>query len=156
MGKCAAIGDDTARLACYDAVASVAPAPVPAKPNGPSAAPAAVAATATAAAVPAVAEEAVVEKAPGPLTDDVGKERVKGADRGDNPQYSAVVTRCEESPSSGQIYFIMENGQVWKQSNYRRLSLRNCQFEVTLTKDAFGYEIYIPEKDRTVRVSRIR
>lgn len=148
LGKCKGIESDSERLVCFDAVAAMtgdekaaAPAPEPASPPTEPA--------------PAVATRT---EAPGvvPLNDEVGKERVDGARTEETPKYAGTVTRCEESRQSGQTYFFFENGQVWKQANYRRLNLRNCRFDVTVAKDTFGYELHIPSKDRRVRVSRIR
>ena len=50
----------------------------------------------------------------------------------------------------------MENGQVWKQSNYRQLAFKNCDFDIEISKGTFGYQMYIPSKDRSVRVARVR
>ena len=141
LAECAAIADDTQRLACFDALASrqpAQPAPAPApppEPAGPAPAPAA---------------------GPVPITDEIGRERVDGAREEEKPEYSATVTRCEESRQSGQTYFYFENGQVWRQSNYRRLRFRECRFEITLSEDTFGYSMYIPSEDRRIRVTRIR
>lgn len=96
------------------------------------------------------------ENVPLPVPDDLGIERVKGADREAAPEYSTVVSRCEVSKKSNQTYFFLENGQVWRQSNYRRLNFRDCRFDATLSKDTFGYKLFIPSKDRKVRVTRIR
>lgn len=162
LNECAGIASDSDRLRCFDAVAAMAADRVSGSQtvsattavdeaggvtatNKPDASGAAAATTAT-----------VTQAAMAPLTDDVGIERVKGAQKEEPPEYAAVVTRCERNPQSEQLYFFFENGQVWKQNNYRRLSYRDCRFEVTLSKDAFGYEMYVPSKDRTVRVTRIR
>lgn len=170
LSKCAQIADDGDRLICYDALSALAvpdagsvatsnPAPevAPAPASTPEAAPSTGAAVAAGTGV--AATTAAVPQAPEgstPLSDDVGKERVQNAERPEAPIYSATVSRCEESRSSGQYFFVMENGQVWKQANYRRLGWKNCRFGVTITKDGFGYEMYVPEKERTVRVTRIR
>lgn len=106
--------------------------------------------------VAAAAGTSTAQSSAVPLSDDVGLERVKGAEREKTPEYAAVVTRCERNPQTDQMYFYLENGQVWKQSNYRRLNYRDCRFEVTLRKDGFGYKLYIPSKDRNVRVNRLR
>jgi len=106
--------------------------------------------------VAAAASASTAQSATVPLTDDFGIERVKGVEREESTEYAAAVTHCERNAQSEQLYFFFENGQVWRQSNYRRLYFRDCRFEVTLAKDRFGYELYIPSKDRTVRVTRIR
>ena len=117
-------------------------------------------ASATETPAPAAAPQAVTTPATGdapvPITDEVGRERVEGAREDERPEYSANVIRCEENQQSGQTYFFFENGQVWKQANYRRLRFRECRFEVTLTEDNFGYSMHIPSRDRQFRVTRIR
>ncbi len=133
LAECAAIEADMERLACFDALAAMDEVEPPAPPAAPAA--------------PA---------GPVPVTDEVGRERVEGPSRPEAPVYTANVTRCEENRQSGQTYLFFENGQVWRQANYRRLRLRECQFEVELTEDSFGYSVYIPSHDRRFRVTRIR
>ncbi len=144
--KCAEIEDDAERLACWDDLATRDPselahlAPTPAAPADSPPAP------------PAI----TVEEGPTPITDEIGRERVEGGREEERPEYSATVIRCEENQQSGQTFFFFENGQVWKQANYRRLRFRECRFEITLSEDNFGYSLYIPSEDRRVRVTRIR
>jgi len=142
LNRCAAITDDSARLTCYDALADVL---VPAEGGSTVA----VAAPAVAAGLDSAAEVT-------PITDSVGKERVEQKDVDEAPRFSAKVTSCRKNPQSGQYSFSFDNGQVWKQSNYRSLSMRNCEFDVEIAKVAFGYEMYIPSKDRRIRVSRLK
>ena len=184
LNGCAGIENDGDRLKCFDAVAAMADEGGPATERDVKEAAmdtdavATIDDEATPASRPDVAEPvaadvvgaeasvstdvavaagaAVAQSAPVPLTEDVGLERVKGAEREKPPEYAAVVTRCERHPQSALLYFYLENGQVWKQSSNRRLNYRDCQFEVTLTKDAFGYKLYVPSKDKKVRVTRIR
>lgn len=158
FSKCSAIPDDADRLACFDAVASAETA-APEAPESQATLPAESASeaatapeTAAAPAVPVAATAPVHE----PIRDEIGKERVKDAEKPEAKKYSATVTRCDENPQSGQTYFFFDNGQVWKQSRYRRLRFRDCDFPVTVAKDGFGYEMYIPDKDRTIRITRIR
>jgi len=171
MQKCAGIEDEDARLICFDALATLAPdatekaQSVPEAPSQLSdmsgasekASPAAAAAPVAPAALATDdgGRVPVAEDTAQPLTDDVGKERVDPTQR-ENPEYAARVVRCDRNRQSGQLYFFFDNDQVWKQANYRRMSLGDCQFEVRLSKDAFGYELYIPSKDRKVRVTRLR
>ena len=144
INSCASITDDNARLTCFDALAAmlgdVPVAEVVEAPNAPAAAAAAVVVVATAA----------------PLTDDIGKERVEPKDPEEQPRYASHVTACKESIQSGQYYFTLDNGQVWKQSNYRRLGFKNCDFDIEISKGTFGYQMYIPSKDRSVRVARVK
>lgn len=168
LDKCAVIQSDDDRLVCYDALAllndsvaadPVAPAPMPAEQAAPAMAPAP-AQPAAPAVVPAPAESAATAMAETPpevlpLGDEIGKTGVQ-QDEAAPQKYSARVTRCVEHKQSGQYYFYFDNGQLWKQSNYRKLRWRECEFDVIITKGMLGFDMYIPEKDRTVRVSRRR
>ena len=141
INSCASITEDGARLTCFDALAAMlGDVPEAEATNAPAAATAAVVVAATTA----------------PLTDDIGKERLEPKDPDEQPRYASHVTSCKESIKSGQYFFTMENGQVWKQSNYRRLGFKNCDFDVEISKGTFGYQMYIPSKDRSVRVARVR
>jgi len=141
INSCASISEDKARLTCFDALASmIGDAPVAEAMDAPVAATAAV----------------VVAETAAPLTDDIGKERVDPKDPEEQPRYASHVTACKESIQSGQYYFTLDNGQVWKQSNYRRLGFKNCDFDIEISKGTFGYQMYIPSKDRSVRVARVK
>ncbi len=157
LETCASIAEDDARLTCFDALAALlvdgqdtnqavaptaAPAIVAAEPAVEAVAPAVVAATSAA--------------GPVPLTDEVGKERIEPPQAEDREKYASRVESCQESVQSGQTYFTLENGQVWKQSNYQRLSFRNCEFDIEISKGMFGYSMYIPSKDRNIRVTRVK
>ena len=145
LNKCAGIGDDENRLACYDALATVL------ADDQDSVGDAGTVAATTAATAAVAADVGSV-----PLTDEIGKERVEPKSDDEQPRFAANVTSCQKSAQSGQFYFIFENGQVWKQSNYRSLNLRDCVFDVEISKSGFGYQMYIPSKDRTVRVARVK
>lgn len=157
LNKCAAISDAADRLSCYDALAAVlspvgdqGAAYVPASRAEPAAA------QTTAGVAAATTAVATSQTGAVPLNDDVGKERVQAASEQERTRYASHVTKCEESQPSGQTYFFMDNGQVWKQAKYRRLNFKDCDFEVEITKGTFGYEMHIPSKDRNIRISRIR
>lgn len=130
---CASIAENDARLTCFDAVAAL-------MVDGQG------------------AEDVVASAAasPVPLTDEVGKERIEPIDADEREKYSAHVVACQESAQSGQYYFTLDNGQVWKQSNYRRLGFRDCEFDIEISKGSLGYNMYIPSKDRNVRVARVK
>lgn len=127
LETCQAVEDESDRLACYDELAA------------------------------SMAPSAGEETAALILDDDVAKTEVKGANV-EQPVYTAAVTRCEQAKQEQRLYFFMENGQVWQQSNAKRLRLKDkdCQFDVTITKDGFGWILKIPSEDRRIRVRRVR
>lgn len=144
VSACRAIGDDDRRLECYDELApsqasvdepvaavSEAPATPPAEPEEPAAAP---------------------PRHPAPISDDVGF----ASDEDDEPEYAVRVTQCQEAARGQQLFFHLDNGQVWKQTDYRRLRLRECDFDAVIVKGSFGFRMQMPDIDRTVRVSRVR
>jgi hypothetical protein len=153
LNECAAIEDDAARLACYDALVAVQ---VDDQDDAGDVGTVTATTATTAVVVADVVTDVVADDAPALLTDDVGRERIEPKSDDDQPRFAASVTSCQKSVQSGQYYFVFENGQVWKQSNYRNLSLRDCAFDVEISKTGFGYQMYIPSKDRTVRVARVK
>ena len=141
LGKCRAVSDDAARLACYDALAT------PAKPPAPPAAPAPV-------TEPVAAEAAL------PVPEDLGAEALPGKPEKKEPEkeketFSATVTRCTENVD-GRYVFYFENGQVWKQAKDNRLYFRECRFDVTITKDFFGYKMQQVGEKKRIRIKRVR
>lgn len=160
MQRCATIDDSTARLACFDELAgrdTPAPAAEATAPE-PSAEPVLVAEPAT---QPSAEPVPVAEPAPEPVAaktlDDIDSETQprSAGNKDEELQIRARVTRCEKSARK-RYYFVFDNGQVWKQTSDKRLSYRECDFEVTITKDFFGYKMQRDgEKGRT-RISRVR
>ena len=167
LSQCSRLEDDTERLACYDVLSgkdvptagapeSQAPAPAETNPapaareeatsvEAPAATPAAGVAAAGAAASDAEADAGDYA----PLTDDVGAEA---------PEFRPVRTRVTDcrKDHSGKYYFFFENGQVWKQRDSSRLYFRDCDFEVTITKDFFGYKMQVAGEDGETRIGRIK
>lgn len=138
LRECAAVGDNTVRLACFDEIAESLLA----------------AQSRASDATPATAES-VDDDQPKPLTNDVGK----GADSGKEQRreiYTATVTHCEHNRRLNEFFFFLENGQVWKMSNFRRPVVGECRFDVTIEKDFFGFRMDIPSEDASFRVSRVR
>jgi hypothetical protein len=80
-----------------------------------------------------------------PLPDDLGSP--------ENVQYSTVVTSCKKG-YYGDLYFVFDNGQVWKHTGNRRLRLKECNFNATIMKDAFGYKMQADGIDGSIRVKR--
>ncbi len=178
LHACQAIADAELRLACYDELVKVqsrTPAPVEAMNSSPAqAAPepadtppaaAAVAASADAAASTAAPTPKPIDNPPEgaltakqepqsvPLTDDVGSWSGQIGNEDTQP-IRATVTRCSQN-SMDDYFFHFENGQVWKYKGRRRLWYKECSFDVTITRDFFGYKMQPEGEDRTLRISRV-
>ena len=69
---------------------------------------------------------------------------------------TARVTKCTKGASNKKYVFYLEGGQVWKQVSDRRLYFRECDFNVTISKDFFGYKMQREGEKPKFRVSRIR
>ncbi len=147
---CRSIDNNAERLACYDQLNAppapptnqvevpVAPVPV-SKPLE----------TPTVVAPPPADEPAV-------LDDTVGRERIAER-KGEQAalRVSGHVNGCRED-RSGKYRFYFENGQIWQQKDNKRISWRECDFDVTIEKDFFGYKMLPLGEKRTIRISRIK
>ena len=132
MQACAVIDDDTDRLRCYDAI------DLPSAPTTPAPA-------------PTTAADVTVES--------IGAEQLPAARREqEQPEVNvqARVSRCERDASRKKYVFYFEGGQVWKQVSDKRLFFRDCDFNVTVTKDVFGYKMQIDGEKSKIRISRLR
>ena len=173
---CRVIEDDAQRLACYDSQAlppKAAEAPLPADPaNTPQPAESVAAPpqveTAEPEVVPQAAqpEEAPVEQtvpaaaapaateAPARLDDEVGKESL-GRDKQDEVFVHGTVVKCIED-ATGKYLFYFDNGQIWKQKDNTIIRWKECAFDVTISKDFFGYKMIPAGETRKVRIGRVR
>ena len=86
---------------------------------------------------------------PQPLPDNLGKTKHGEHDN----KYSAVVTRCQKG-QFGDWYFFFDNGQIWKDVGNSRYNFKDCNFNVTITDDFYGFKMTIHELDESVRVKR--
>lgn len=151
LRRCAALPAEMDRVKCYDALAQRDPQPAETgAEGGPE--------ESKPVEDPPLSPEPVTE----PLsvqtveiTNEVGREQVEVGDDANATVYSARVTRCQEN-SSGRVFFFLDNGQVWKQTDYSRMRYRECDFDVTLTRDAFGYKMKVVDKKSSYRVSRVK
>ena len=82
-----------------------------------------------------------------PLPDELGSSN--------DVQYAGLITSCQKG-QYGKWYFIFDNDQVWKDTNNRNLRFKECHFNATITRYAFGYKLQIEGSDRTIRVKRVR
>lgn len=133
LQACSAIDDASARLACYDeAVGRPAPA-------------------ANTKATPA--QEIVAEK----TLDDLGAETLPGASRAEDEELAvrARVTGCKKDARNKYMFFF-ENGQVWRQSSDKRVYIKDCNFEVTISRDFFGYRMLRDGDKGRIRIARVK
>ena len=101
----------------------------------------------------AAGSSATMDEPPGKprkLTDDVGKKKTTKDIT--EEAYDVVVSECEKI--NNRVYFRLENGQVWRQSNSKWLSTRNCAGAGVISRDFWGYRLSVETMDETVRVNR--
>ena len=65
------------------------------------------------------------------------------------------VNRCVKD-SRKRLVFYMENGDVWKQVDDKRLDFKECDFNVTISKVLFGYKMQKEGEEKRFRVSRVQ
>jgi hypothetical protein len=126
---CAAIDGDSSRLACYDKVGGYQePAPL------------------------IVSERTAVPP------DELGSESLgrKKDDKVEPTSFAARVTKCTKDALKKKYVFHLEGGQVWKQISDKRLYFKECDFNVTIRKDFFGYKMQQEGEKVRFRVSRVR
>ena len=129
LQRCAVIEAAAARLACYDELAGR---------------------QGVAAAAPNVTSG---EAESAEAAEDTSSERRSRSDD-DELRVRARVTRCEKDARK-KVYFVFDNGEVWRQGSDKRLRFRDCEFEVTITKDFFGHKMQIDGEKRPIRIVRV-
>jgi hypothetical protein len=70
-------------------------------------------------------------------------------------QLKTKVTACNKN-SYGRYSFTLENGQTWRHVDSQRLTFKECEFPVTISKESLGYKMHIDQNGRWIRVKRIR
>ena len=168
--KCQAMQDDAARLACYDSLKSmttpeqessvVEPAPAEQSPvESPAVAPPPAMPLpkeperASTGVAPVAKQPATAE--PPPLDDETGQETMRGNTEKDRPVVRGRVVSCREEPT-GKYLFYFDNGQIWRQKDNKELRWKECAFDVTISKDFFGYRMVPDGDDKRVRIARVK
>ncbi len=151
LQACRAIEDNAERLACYDAAYAddVAPAEAPPVVAPPAAETATTSPPRTETPPPAAATPTPV-----PLDDEVGRENIESGGDEDVVIHGHVV-RCEVN-KRGRYHFYFDNGQIWRQKDNTRIPWKECDFDVAIRKDFFGYKMQPVGMDRKVRISRMK
>jgi hypothetical protein len=129
LRSCAGIDEDAKRVACYENLGQEALAT---------------------AEKPAVVN-AIEKKPPGAKPVATAPEPVAASSaptnvpfKGDRPveEYPIVVSSCERNKNR-DTYFILDNGEIWKQTGGKRIKEADCSFPATLRKDVFGYKMLV-------------
>lgn len=136
--ECKSIQDDASRLACYDSIDS---------PRSPSAEVVA----APVAATPVTKEPPVAE--PEELDDAVGRETVSREE--EKLAVRGHVVSCRKD-ATGKYLFYFGNGQIWRQKDDKRIGWKECEFDVTISKDFFGYKMLPDGEKQKVRIARVK
>lgn len=91
------------------------------------------------------------------LNDEIGRESLDVDEESvrDNEIITGTVIECRQDALQN-YYFVFDNGQVWKQKSDSRLKFEVCNFEVTISKDLFGYKMQQVGERRRIRISRVR
>lgn len=127
--RCSGEADASARLACFDALSR--------------------------AQEPMI--EASTESTPMVPGDQLGAESVRSKDveKAADVAIKATVTKCVKVENKG-YQFHFENGQIWRQTDGKRLKYDSCAFNVTVTKDFFGYKMQEDGQKSRIRVTRVK
>jgi len=127
LRSCAALEDNSQRLACYDELGG------------------------RQSTLPAEPQLAVM-----PVPDELGAESLgRSNDEEEALVVVARVIMCKKDVRKKYL-FHLEGGQVWRQVSDRRLYWKECDFKVTISKDIFGYKMQLEGEKTRFRVSRIR
>lgn len=169
LNRCGKLEDQAARLSCYDEIVDRKPESEPPTP--------AVAEEATEAEPPApvvVETDAEAERASGQTAtanaEDVAASQSENDERlatlgeeqigerkseSEKLELTARVVGCKKDDFR-RYYFYFENGQVWKQKSERRLTYKECDFNITITRDFFGYKMLPEGETRRIRIARVK
>ena len=158
LESCAAIEDPVERLACYDTLAGRLPADTAkASDKAPSAVdPVAPKADVIVPAVPAVTPT-VPAVEPTPDAEAIfGLEHKQklGEERPDELQLKWTKKKKD---AYGKWIIILENGQVWRQTDSRRFSFTNSEQRVVISRGLLGsFFMGEPERKGRIRVKRVK
>lgn len=135
LSRCAVLDDVSLRLACYDKLGG--------RHNS----------------TPAAVNAAAAPRPAAAPSDTPGSEGLRGNDKEDGGNEDTTVTvhvtRCVKNARKKYIFYL-EGDQVWKQVSDKKLLFKECDFDVTISKDFFGYKMQLAGEKLRFRVSRVR
>jgi hypothetical protein len=150
LESCAAIEDPAERFACYDTLAGRSPADT-AKTS--DTVPGGVDPAESGADVIALAAPVVTQTAPAaePTPDEEAIFGLKNKQRENRPDKLQLKWTRKKKDTFGKWIIFMENGQVWHQTDTRRISFRNSEQLVVISR-SFGGGFFLAEPDNRVRI----
>ncbi len=154
--RCAAIGEDRARLACYDAIFRKPAAPV-ASAAAPDAAATPVAVVGPAAAAGTVAASAAASpEADFGLTDAAKRARDPEKAKEEMPESITGKVAAVARRPAGELTVTLENGQVWTQLTVDQRVRVAAGDTVTIRKAALGSHMLVTANRYGTRVRRVK
>lgn len=175
LKKCARIDDQSVRAECFEILSrqllaaekKVNKTPSSRTPARAVAAPAS--SPATSLGVTTKSPAAVTAASPSPKDSDppipkavvpeadvpISGKRIAQEETNSEPPLNAVVISCRQD-YYGKYSFNLDNGQVWKHVDDRRLHYRDCSFPVTIERTFMGYKMKIVDEKGSFRVRRMK
>ncbi len=143
--QCAEVNDDAARLQCFDALSASL---VQAQASG------------TEVEQALVAQESKKEDgSAATMPEALGGSRFASEESKAGPLADGKVSFCQRAYDKKWL-FVFANGQVWKQTDGRNYRFSECNFDVVIDKDFFGYFMQIQGdaagKTGKVRIGRLK
>ena len=89
--------------------------------------------------------------------DKFGENRLRNREKTPDAQLfiEAEVVSCSKNPV-GKYVFILDNGQVWRQTDSQRLRKKTCSFSATVKKIGSGYRLIEKDVKGYIRVTRLK
>lgn len=89
--------------------------------------------------------------------DDLGSETLPMSARKEveKLEVRAKVSRCKKDYRKKYLFYF-DNDQIWKQTSDKKLYFKDCNFDVTITQDFFGYKMQADGEKRRIRITRVK
>jgi hypothetical protein len=152
LKNCARTEDRNDRMTCFESLGKrvldqeVSDVPPPRKPE-----------TIVAAAPPVAPTKPATQMTQTTLPDDLGGSGFKKVTEEKKDEVwlaSGHVHRCRKTRDD-LWYFYFDGGQEWRQNSQGRYRFENCDFDVTISKDFFGFKM-VTAGGRKIRVRRVK
>lgn len=71
------------------------------------------------------------------------------------PSFRAALLGCSRNVND-EFFFYLANGQVWRYAYHKRLNLRSCDVQATISKVSGGYVLVLDGDTRRIRITRVK